>query len=252
MSFHSLDLATRSHTGLVRTRNQDYVHCDAALGVAALGDGMGGHRAGEVASRVAVEAALAALLSGQREDDSDKMASLLRVGQAAETANQALLNMCQVHPELAGMGTTLVLAVFRDQRIYHAHVGDSRLYRVRFGRMRRMTTDHSLIQKMIDEGLFLNRAEAREAGVGENILTRSIGMQAQTDVDVGDALVETGDTYLISSDGLHGLLSDKDISRILRDPHGELESQAQRLLEAALAAGGTDNISIILARPLLD
>ena len=251
MGVNSIELAIRTHQGLVRTRNQDSFRVDADLGIIVLADGMGGHRSGEVASRVAVEAAIADLLPAQREDLGDGMQSLLRVGHAAEVANRALLDMCVMHPELSGMGTTVVLAIFRDGRIYHAHVGDSRLYRVRYGRMRRLTRDHSLIQRVIDDGVFLNRAEAREAGIRDNVLTRSLGMQRQADVDVGDALLEVGDTYLICSDGLHGMLPDSLIAKILRDPHGDLEEQVENLLGAALAAGGNDNVTAILARPIL-
>lgn len=249
MSVNSLDVAIRTHQGLVRKRNQDWLRVDSDLGVLVLADGMGGHRSGEVASRVAVEAALADLLPAQREAQSDGTQSLLQIGHAVEAANQALLDMCDVHPELSGMGTTVVAAIFRDDRIFHAHVGDSRLYRVRYGRMRRLTRDHSLIQRMIDDGVFLNRVEARAAGIRDNVLTRSLGMQRKADVDVGDALLEIGDTYLICSDGLHGLVSDANIARILRDPDGDLEDQAQALVDAALTAGGNDNISAILARP---
>jgi protein phosphatase len=252
MAIHPIELATRTHMGLVRSRNQDWLQYDAGLGVLVLADGMGGHRAGEVASRVAVEAAIADLLPAQREDDADDTQSLLRIGHAVEAANRAVLDMCAVHPELRGMGTTLVVAIFRDQRIFYSHVGDSRLYRVRYGRMRRLTHDHSLIQRVIDDGVFMNRAAAREAGIRDNVLTRSLGMQPQIDVDVGDALLQPRDTYLICSDGLHGLIPDSLISRILRDPQGDLEEQAQTLVDAALAAGGNDNVSVVLARPLID
>jgi len=252
LAVNPIELAVRTHQGLVRAGNQDAFRIDADLGILVLADGMGGHRSGEVASRIAVEAALADLLPVQREAaGEDGTASLLQVGHAVEVANQALLDMCQVHPELSGMGTTVVVAIFRKGRIYHAHVGDSRLYRVRYGRMRRLTRDHSLIQQMIDDGVFLNRAEAREAGVRDNILTRSLGMQRQAEVDVGDALLEAGDTYLICSDGLHGMLPDSQIARILRDSHGDLEQQVQELIDTALAAGGNDNVTAILARPKL-
>lgn len=252
MSVHRLELASRTHTGLVRSLNQDYLQADAQLGIVMLADGMGGHRGGEVASKAAVEAAFEDLLPAQREDRADDMESLLRVGHAAEVANKTLLKLGELDPRLRGMGSTLVLALFRNHRIYYAHIGDSRLYRVRFGRMRRLTHDHTLIQRMIDDGVFLNRSEAREAGVRDNVLIRSLGMEKQIDVDVGDALVEGGDTYLLCSDGLHGLISDHDIARILRDPKGSLEAQADALVDAALQAGGSDNIGVILARPLLD
>lgn len=249
MTVHTLEVAVRTHQGYVRKRNQDSLDVEREHGVLVLADGMGGHRSGEVASRVAVEAAIADMLPVKHDDSGDDMESLLRVGHAVEVANKALLDMCAVHPELSGMGTTMVLAFFRDRRIYHAHVGDSRLYRVRFGRTRRLTRDHSLIQRMIDDGVFLNRSEAREAGIRDNVLTRSLGMQRQAEVDVGDALIEPGDIYLVCSDGLHGMISDAEIARILRDPQGDLEAQAQELVDAALRAGGNDNISAILARP---
>jgi protein phosphatase len=109
-----------------------------------------------------------------------------------------------------------------------------------------------LIQQVVDDGTFLNRRAAREAGVGQHILTRSLGVQSNADVDVGDAVLESSDTYLFCSDGLHGLVPDDIIARILRDPNGDLEEQAQTLIDTALQAGGNDNVSIILARPLLD
>ncbi len=249
MAVNRLEIVCRTHQGLVRHHNQDAMKVDPDLGVIVLADGMGGHRCGEVASRVAVEAALADLLPAQREDRADEVEAQLRVGHAVEVANKALLDMCEVHPELQGMGTTLVAAMFRDGMVFHAHVGDSRLYRVRYGRMRRLTRDHTLIQRMIDDGVFLNRVEAREAGIRDNVLTRSLGMQRQAEVDVGSAVLEAGDTYLVCSDGLHGLVPDSIIARILRDRDGDLEEQAQTLIDTALGAGGNDNVSVILARP---
>jgi protein phosphatase len=251
MAITPLDVAIRTHVGLVRSSNQDWLHADADLGILVLADGMGGHRGGGVASQLAVQAVIDALVPAQREDVADDMESLMRVEEAAEFANRLLLEKSQARPELKGMGTTVVLAIFRGGRIFYAHVGDSRLYRVRYGRMRRLTRDHSLIQQMIDDGVFLNRHEAREGGVKDNILTRSLGMEFRAEVDVGDALLAGGDTYLFCSDGLHSLVPDDIIARILRDPEGDLEDQAQTLTDAALSAGGKDNVSVILARPRL-
>ena len=252
MTIHALQLASRSHIGRVRAHNQDWLRTDQGRGIVALADGMGGHRAGEVASRIAVDTVFAELVPAQRMSAADDMECMLRVGRAVEEANQALLETCVQRPELSGMGTTLVVAIFRDRHVYYSHVGDSRLYRVRFGRIRRLTRDHSLIQHMIDDGIFMNRAAARAAGIRDNVLTRSLGMQRQAEVDVGEALLEPGDTYLLSSDGLHGLVSDNEIGRILREPDGDLDAQADALIEAAMAAGGNDNISVVLARPRID
>ena len=251
MAVQAMDVAVRTHVGLVRSRNQDWLHADGDLGLLVLADGMGGHRGGEVASRIAVEGVIDALVPAQREDVADDMESLMRVGEAAEFANRLLLEKSLERPELKGMGTTVVLAICRAGRIFYAHVGDSRLYRVPYGRMRRLTRDHSQLQQVIDDGVFLNRHAARHGGVKDNILTRSLGMDVQADVDVGDAVLEAGDTYLFCSDGLHNLVPDNIIARILRDPEGDLEEQAQTLTDAALGAGGKDNISIILARPRL-
>lgn len=252
MGADRLQVATRSHTGLVRSHNQDFLAVDAERGVVVLADGMGGHRAGEVASRIAADRALAELRSAQTGADNDAAAGSRQVGHAVERANQALFEACAKRPELSGMGTTLVVAAFRDRRVFYAHVGDSRLYRIRFGRLRRLTTDHTLIQRMVDDGVFVNRTEARRAGIRDNVLTRSLGIQNPAEVDVADVPVEPGDTYLICSDGLHGLIADKEIARILRDPAGDLDEQAQALLDAALTAGGSDNVSVVLARPILD
>lgn len=251
MAITPLDVAIRTHVGLVRSSNQDWLHADGDLGVLVLADGMGGHRGGEVASQLAVQAVIDALIPAQREDLADDMESLMRVGEAAKFANRLLLEKSHANPDLKGMGTTVVLAIFRGGRIFYAHVGDSRLYRVRYGRMRRLTRDHSLIQQVIDDGVFLNRHEAREGGVKDNILTRSLGMEFRAEVDVGDAILGAGDTYLFCSDGLHTLVPDDIIARILRDPEGDLEDQAQTLTDAALSAGGRDNVSLILARPRL-
>jgi protein phosphatase len=251
MTVDRIAFATQTHKGLVRTRNQDCLLVDAERGIVILADGMGGHRAGEVASRLAVETAMEDLRAeGVENAEGDGTAWLMQVGHAVELANRRLVEKSSGDPELQGMGTTVVLAIFRGGRIYHAHVGDSRLYRVRYGRLRRLTRDHSLIQRMIDEGIFANKASAREAGIRDNVLTRSLGMQLQTEVDVGDSLAEPGDTYLFCSDGLHGTLPDSEIARILRDPAADLADQAQALTDAALAAGGNDNVSVVLARRL--
>lgn len=252
MSVHALSLATCTHRGLVRTANQDYLKVDGQLGITILADGMGGHCGGEVASRVAVEAAFEDLRTSQCDGQSDETQSQLRVGHSLEAANRALFNMAELYPELTGMGTTLVAAIFREGCIHYGHVGDSRLYRVRYGRLRRLTRDHSLIQQMIDDGVFMNRNEAHEAGIRDNILTRSLGMQHNADIDLGGNVLEPGDTYLMCSDGLHGCIADTAIARILRDPSGDIEQQAQELVDAALAQGGPDNVSVVLARPLLD
>jgi len=250
MSVNSLELACRTHLGLVRDNNEDSYTADGDYGLLVVADGMGGHCSGEVASCIAVEAAAEELGHCQQEDLADELDSLLLVGRAIEAANNAIFRETAAAPELTGMGTTLVVALFRNDRIFYAHVGDSRLYRVRDGRLRRLTRDHSLVQHLVDEGLFRNRAEAHEAGVGDNVLTRCLGQDPNVEVDVGDAALAPGDLFLCCTDGLCGLVSDQRIAELLSGDE-PLEIVAARLEAAALAAGGPDNITLVLVRPLL-
>jgi protein phosphatase len=135
--------------------------------------------------------------------------------------------------------------------LFFAHVGDSRLYRYRGGQLRQLTRDHSLIQQLVDEGLFADRREAQGAGVGDNILLRSLGLEARVEPDVGDARIEPGDLYLFCTDGLAGKVPDRDIAALLADADEDLDLLAERLKQAALDVGGPDNVTLILARPRL-
>jgi serine/threonine protein phosphatase PrpC len=251
MTVNSLELACRSHVGLVRENNEDSYTADEDYGLLVVADGMGGHCSGEVASRIAVETAAEELGNAQHEDLADELDSLMVAGNAIERANQAIFAEVERHPEQAGMGTTVVTALFRDNRIYYAHVGDSRLYRFRNGHLHRLTRDHSLVQHLLDEGLFRDRAEAREAGVGDNVLTRCLGQDPNVEVDVGDADLEAGDLFLCCTDGLTGMVDDARIKMLLSADES-LEVIASRLEAAALAGGGVDNVTLVLARPLLN
>ncbi|RMG38937.1 MAG: serine/threonine-protein phosphatase [Gammaproteobacteria bacterium] len=250
MAVHRVECEHRTHVGLVRPHNEDYLACFPDLGVLVLGDGMGGHQAGEIAARIAVEAAAEALLSVQEEDAADELESLLEVGRAAEEANRAVFEAVARDPALKGMGTTLVTALFRGERVYFSYVGDSRLYRLRDGSLERLTRDHSLVQEVLDNGLFGSRAEVRAAGIGDNILTRCIGLDPDVEVDVGDVGLHEGDIFLACTDGLCGRVSDQTIRHVMT-ASPSLREMASDLVEVALRAGGRDNISVIVARPLL-
>lgn len=247
MTVHAMECAHRSHVGLVRKQNEDYLACFDRLGLLVLGDGMGGHTAGEVASRLAVETAAEALMPVQQEDRADDLESLMYVGRAVEQANRAVIDAVVGRPELEGMGTTLVLAMFRQQRLFYSYVGDSRLYRLRDRQLRQLTRDHSLVQELIDHGLFASLQEARKAGIGENILTRSIGLNPDVEVDVGDHELFEDDLYLLCSDGLCGKVEDHQIESIMLGSN-DVEQIADQLQQAALDIGGRDNISLIVAR----
>lgn len=251
MTVNSLEISCRTHVGLVRNNNEDSYTADGDYGLLVVADGMGGHCSGEVASRIAVEAAAEVLGQTQQEDMADELDSLMLVGRSAEVANGAIFAEVGRRAELAGMGTTLVSALFRDNRIFYAHVGDSRLYRLRAGRLRSLTRDHSLVQHLVDEGLFRDRDEAHEAGVGDNVLTRCLGQDPNVQVDVGDSALKPGDLFLCCTDGLCGIVTDERLQDLMLS-HEPLELIAARLEAAALAAGGPDNVTLVLVRPLLN
>ena len=247
-SSHELEAAHVTHVGLQRSSNEDYVEVLADEGIVALADGMGGHRAGEVASEIAVGIAVEELKHTAIQGAMDTLQCLIRIGQAVETANTSVYNLSKKQNQLTGMGTTLVLLMFRDGRVYYAHVGDSRLYRLRDGKLRQLTKDHSLLQEVLDHGIFSNVGEAEEAGVGANVLTRSLGFSVDVNVDVSESKTMEGDYYLVCSDGLSAFVSDDEILNIISREEMTTEERVQQLLDAALNTGGKDNISIVLIK----
>ncbi len=198
-----------------------------------------------------MEVAVEELRHAQRFGNMDTMQCLMHLGEAVERANQSVYTLAKSKPELDGMGTTLVLALFHEDRIFYAHVGDSCLYLLRNDRLMQLTRDHSLIQEVLDHGIFPNRGEAKEAGVGENVLTRSLGFTVEINVDVNEAAVCRDDLFLFCSDGLTGPLKESQIQQLMSREELSLESRAKVLVQAAMDAGGRDNISVVLARPML-
>jgi protein phosphatase len=245
----ALTYAAVSNTGRVRHNNQDAFRIDVAHGVMIVADGMGGHKGGEVASRVAADAVLRGLVANGDPAGGEPSAMLGRLGRLVEEANAALFRAVAVAPELDGMGTTLVAAVFRNGHVYHAHVGDSRLYRWRGGLLEPLTRDHSLVQTLLDRGVFETREQARAAGVGNNILTRGLGVEQKVDVELGSRPLEPGDLYLLCSDGLSGMVDDATIAEVLAERGDDLDHAADELLRLALDAGGVDNVTLVLVRP---
>lgn len=236
-----------SDKGLVREINEDSVAVLEAYGLAILADGMGGYNAGEVASQLAVEAITAALLPLYADDDTAPSAQTLR--SAVETANAAILSSMLDEPAYEGMATTVVMALFYENRVHYGHVGDSRLYRLRNGQLEQLTRDHSMIQALVDEGMFSSLQEALDAGVKGNVLTRGLGIQEVIEVDVGIAEVVPGDLFLLCSDGLSNMVSHRDMQNILIGVDGNMEDAAEHLLAKALDNGGLDNVSLVLVCP---
>lgn len=248
-----ISVAGLTDTGQVRDHNEDCIGHRSDLGLLVLADGMGGLKAGEVASAMAVEVVTAELeaelkevTSGRHDETTGYALESLAVGRAVTKANASIFGVAQSQPQCAGMGTTLVVVLFHDNRLTVAHVGDSRLYRLREGRLEQVTADHSLVQELVDRG-FYTPEEARHAA-NKNIVTRALGIGEEVNFDMKEEVALVGDTYLLCSDGLNDMIEDAEIRTILVENRGNLEGAAQELVRAANAAGGRDNVSVLMAR----
>ncbi|MCS4511251.1 PP2C family protein-serine/threonine phosphatase [Xylophilus ampelinus] len=242
--FHAL-----SDTGRVRGNNEDTVAHDESLGLALLADGMGGYNAGEVASGIAtdfVQHAFGAWIRAHGNGRATGPRELRRAMEiCAEEANRAILEAAEAQPAYRGMGTTLVFCLFLPQRIMVGHIGDSRCYRLRGGELQRLTRDHSVLQEHIDAGL-VDAAQASTVPY-RNLVTRALGVDSGAQLDVAEHAPAPGDRYLICSDGLTDMLNDAEIAAIL-GAGMPMESTAAALVDAANAAGGRDNVSVLLAQ----
>ena len=233
--------------GRARSNNEDSVATDAAVSLAVLADGMGGYNAGEVASHMAtsfIGTELGRWLgeAGSQASDADVRRAM---DICVDNANRAIFNAANSNPQYAGMGTTLVLAVFRDDRLMLGHVGDSRCYRLRGGRLQQITRDHSLLQEQIDAGLITPEQAAFSAN--KNLVTRAVGVEDTVLLETHQHEVQPGDLYMLCSDGLSDMVDDAGLGQLLQ-AHASLQECAQALVDAANDAGGKDNISLILAR----
>ncbi len=234
-------------TGRSRTNNEDAVSLDDSAGVAVLADGMGGYNAGEVASQMACDFIREELGRWMAEaaphatDGDVKRAMDICV----DNANRAIFQAANSNPQYAGMGTTLVVAVFRPGRLLLGHVGDSRGYRFRNGRLAQITRDHSLLQEQIDAGIITPEQAAFSAN--KNLVTRAVGVEDTVLLETHLHEVQPGDVYLMCSDGLSDMLDDTSIAQVLQ-MHDSLAAAGAALIESANDAGGKDNISLILVR----
>lgn len=251
----ALQIAALTDVGKARDHNEDSVASDAALGLAVLADGMGGYRAGEVASELAVNMlidevrnGLAALRPGQVDEDTGWSRETLLMKSAIEKTNSAIHQKAECQPHWQGMGTTLVASMFYDDRLTVAHVGDSRLYRARGNEFRQLTVDHSLLQELIDKG-FYTAEEARHS-LNRNLVTRAVGIDSAVTPDVVEDSVLPGDVYLLCSDGLSDEVEDEEILSALSRHSDDPQKAAETLVQMANEKGGNDNISVIVVRTL--
>ena len=241
----------RTDTGMVREHNEDCFLIVPESGIAMLADGMGGHLAGEVASALAVDKVthhlLKAFAENRKARASGGQSFEARVlAEAIKNANTAIHQASLSKPEQSGMGTTIVVVSFHDNRMTVAHVGDSRLYRYRGRTLAQLTEDHSMVQELLRRGL-ISADEARTS-VNRNLVTRALGVDPAVEVDVHEETVEKDDLYLLCSDGLNDVLTDEEIGTMLGQHGNNLEAAAQHLIAEVNARGGPDNVSIVLIR----
>ena len=247
-----LEVGGSTDKGKVRSENQD-AYCTiippvappGVAGVLAVADGMGGHQGGATASRIAIETVVELFT----ENDSDPDATITgssnsnRVSGAIRLGNARVREMAS-SPQLAGMGTTMTVASLKGRTLSIGHVGDSRAYLVRNGGTVQLTRDHSWVAEQVASGYMT--AEEAESDRRRSVLTRAVGIEADVTVDQSDVDLEPGDLIVLCSDGLHGRVSDSEIARVASE--NSPERTAKELVRLANAAGGQDNITVVVGR----
>jgi PPM family protein phosphatase len=249
----ALEIASCTDSGMVRSHNEDSIASDGGKGLVVLADGMGGYNAGEVASGMATTVLVTELQQQLEqkepyeidEQNALPIAQKLLREQIAK-ANTSIYQAAQSQPQYAGMGTTLVVALFYDNKMTVAHIGDSRLYRLRSNEFQQVTKDHSLLQEQIDSGM-ITPQQAKQSQ-NKNLVTRALGIDPTVDAEIHDYDTQAGDIYLLCSDGLCDMVSDEDIGMALQTLGANLRLCAQQLVQMANDNGGRDNVSVILVR----
>lgn len=248
-----LEIVRLTDRGQRRDHNEDAVASDAYMGLAVLADGMGGYNAGEVASEIAVLSISAELKEAMLNLHPSKFNGLLGLQSAAhlmidivEHANDAIYHVSQTQSACAGMGTTLVLGLFLNNKLLVGHIGDSRMYRLRNQTLTQITEDHSVLQEQIKSGL-ITPEQARHSA-NKNLVTRALGVDPAVELELNEYDVEVGDIYLMCSDGLTDMVDDAAIQSTLILESADLIASAQTLVGMANDNGGNDNISVILIK----
>lgn len=258
MKIPMLEVAGKTDPGKVRERNEDSIALDPELGLLIVADGMGGHNSGEVASNLATDTILKfgrEMLGGGKDvvPPGAQAGLSLRAQQVLhfiKSANEVIYAKSKAFAKNQGMGTTVVAVLGDAKSVTVGHVGDSRLYRLRDGKLEQLTEDHSLVMDQVKHGL-LTREQAEKSNL-QNILTRALGTEPDVQVDVRDWEVRAGDVYLICSDGLTKMVADGEMAAVLGDQKEPIAA-VDKLIDMANAAGGVDNVTVVVARtPNLD
>jgi protein phosphatase len=236
-----LEVGQATNVGMIRPGNEDSLHTDVRNGLFVVADGMGGHAAGEVASEMAVGIIADELRSVKDIDDT----VIAQVNQAMKRANLAIFERTLTEVDKQGMGTTASVLLLRDGKYLIGQVGDSRVYLLREGVLHQLTKDHSYVQEQVDAG-FLTPEQARYHPYS-NVITRCVGASADVEPDTYTGPVKQGDTFLVASDGLTGMVDDRRLQVLLKAP-----ANAQRVVDALISEangrGGLDNITAIVVR----
>ncbi len=250
-----IQLAEITDTGKVREHNEDAIGSDADIGLMVLADGMGGYNAGEVASGIAVQTITELASEGadrESRNDLDPSTGLMRqsivLRDAVVRANKIIFQTAQSQTHCEGMGTTLVCALFYDNKVSLADVGDSRAYRLRGNKFEQLTLDHSLLQELVDRG-FYSEEEAQRS-TNRNYVTRALGVEPTVEVEVHEFDVLPDDVFLLCSDGLPDMVEDEDIHLTISTFNASLDVVGQQLVNLANEHGGRDNVSVMLAQVL--
>ena len=247
----NIESYARTDIGPVRELNEDSMRVDAEVGIFIVADGMGGHAAGEIASQMAVDT-VHEMLAGEEdpeetrlvrdiapEDEADALRERLRY--AMNQASVRIRRASEADDTKRGMGTTVVVLVIDGEQAHLAHVGDSRAYLVRNGRIIRLTRDHTVVQQEIDAGRLT--PDLARLVPHKHILTQSVGFPGPVEPDTTTRVIEVGDTFILCSDGLTDPLDDSEILDVAKEQPPELIADA--LVEAALKAGGEDNVTVL-------
>lgn len=246
----SVHISGMTDTGRARDHNEDAISWDIAHGLALLADGMGGHNAGDVASRLCLETLNETLLPAldkplrlRPNKDMSKHATLVR--RSVNKANSTIFENAEANPERKGMGTTLVMVLFYEDKAVVAHVGDSRVYRLRGRSLEQITADHSLVRELLEKGVI--SAEEAENNPYSHVITKAVGVRPRVVAEVQELTAQPGDVFLLCSDGLTDLVADTALEETLVAFAGNWERAAQRLIDLANNNGGRDNISVVIA-----
>ena len=230
--------AARSDIGLKREANEDFYALDEAAGIFVVADGLGGHVAGRVASELAVRRFTSLLRAPGEGGDFERLRS------ACTSAHEGILELVSQDRELQGMGTTLAALWFRGRQVALAHIGDSRIYVFRDGKLHGLTFDHSLVNEMVFRGALSSR-QARTHPY-RHVITRALGVGGAIEPDTACFEVRPGDLYLLCTDGITAQMDHEDLAQLLLAGGSDLEASAQRLIDIANECGGDDNATAVL------